>query len=235
MMSCDNARALINKLLDGTIETAEQAALEAHARTCQVCREEVNRLALVEEVIGDAFSFRTEAAQAKARIVAELSDQAKPPVRHVLRPPAYWARTAVAASVMLVAGLALGLVLQRRPQSPTLVEVPMRIGHLEGMVLVKHEGSDSWQSVESGAVVYLGDTFHSTPKAEFSLELPNNSKIEVNPSSMLVLAEYGDKTEFSLEQGECTASLQSPHGPFFIRTPNGRLEALGTEFTVTVE
>jgi ferric-dicitrate binding protein FerR (iron transport regulator) len=48
------------------------------------------------------------------------------------------------------------------------------------------------------------------------------------------LVSYGDNTEFSLEHGECTASLQSPHVPFFVRTPHGRVEALGTEFTVTV-
>ncbi|HUT46836.1 MAG TPA: FecR domain-containing protein [Sedimentisphaerales bacterium] len=50
----------------------------------------------------------------------------------------------------------------------------------------------------------------------------------------LVLKLYNDETQFFLEHGECTASLESPHGPFFISTPNGRVEALGTEFTVTV-
>ena len=103
------------------------------------------------------------------------------------------------------------------------------------LVLVRHDGSDSWQPLQSGAVVYRGDMFHSVAKAEFVLDLGNNSTIKVNPNSMLVLVAYGGKTEFSLEHGECTASLQSPHGPFFIRTPQGRVEALGTEFTVTVE
>jgi ferric-dicitrate binding protein FerR (iron transport regulator) len=73
------------------------------------------------------------------------------------------------------------------------------------------------------------------PKAEFVLDLGNNSTIEVNPNSMLALVACGDKTELSREQGECTANLQSPHGPFFVRAPHGRVEALGTEFTVTVE
>ncbi len=57
------------------------------------------------------------------------------------------------------------------------------------------------------------------------LDLENNSTIEVSPNSMLALVSYGNKTEFSLEQGECTANLQSPHGPFFVRTPHGRVEA----------
>lgn len=235
MMSCDTAKKLIDKVLDGTIETAERSKLEAHADACRNCREELRRLDLVEEVIGDALSAQTEVAQARTRIMGELSDQVKSPIRRVVRPWAPWARTAVAAGFMLVAGLALGIAIERRPQGPTLVEVPMRIGHLEGMVLVRHDGSDSWQPLQSGAAVHLGDTFHSAPKARFALDLGNNSTIKVSPNSILVLAEYGRETEFSLEQGECTADLQSPHGPFFVRTPHGRLEALGTEFTVTVE
>ena len=235
MISCETAKELIDKALDGTIETSERAELEAHTQTCQACREELQRLELMQEVIGDAFSSQTEAAQAQARIMAQLSDQTRPSIYRAVRRPAYWARTAVAAGIMLVAGLALGIVIERRPQRLDLVEVPMHIGHLEGAVLVRHDGSDFWQPLQSGAVVYRGDTFHSMAKAQFVLELENNSTIQVNPNSMMTLVSYGDKTEFSLEQGECTANLQSPHGPFFVRTPHGRMEALGTEFTVTVE
>lgn len=236
MISCDNATELIEKILDGTIDANERAVLDAHTQTCPACQDELKRLELTEEVIGDALAPQTEAAQAKAQIMARLSERTGTSVR-VSR---HWTRTAIAAAFMLVAGLALGFVLGREgqnqpPEAATLQEVPVRIGHLEGMVLVKHDNSDVWQPVQTGTVVYLSDTFHSTPKSEFVLELPNNSAIAVNPNSMLVLSEYGNETEFSLEQGECTANLQSPHGPFFVRTPHGRVEALGTEFTVTVE
>ena len=52
---------------------------------------------------------------------------------------------------------------------------------------------------------------------------------------MLVLKSYNGQTQFFLQHGECTAALESPHGRFFIETPHVRVEALGTEFTVTVE
>jgi ferric-dicitrate binding protein FerR (iron transport regulator) len=236
MISCDNARELIQKILDGTVETTERAELEAHVQTCQACRDALKRFELMEEVIADALVPDTEAVRARARIIAQLPERTGTSIRI----SSHWTRTAVAAAVMLAAGLALGFVVGREGQSQTpeavaLREVPMRIGHLEGMVLVKHDNSDVWEPLQSGAVVYLGDMFHSTPKSEFVLDLGNNSTIAVNPNSMLVLAEYGNETEFSLKQGECTADLQSPHGPFFVRTPHGRMEALGTEFTVTVE
>jgi ferric-dicitrate binding protein FerR (iron transport regulator) len=65
--------------------------------------------------------------------------------------------------------------------------------------------------------------------------MKDKSTIELNQNSMLVLKLYNGETQFFLEYGRCTAALESPHPPFFIRTPHGRVEALGTEFTVTVE
>jgi len=242
MISCETARALIDKAIDGTIGKAEHAELEAHAETCEACRNELKCLEQTEEVIADAFASRTEALQAKNQIMAHISERVGTPTQHTGSVPGYWTwtRTAIAAVVMLAAGLTLGFVLGREgqnqpPASAMLQEAPVRIGRLEGMVLVKHGNSDVWQPVRSGAVVYLGDTFHSMPRAAFVLDLGNNSTIDVSPNSMLALVSYGSETEFSLEQGECTANLQSPHGPFFVRTPHGRIEALGTEFTVTVE
>jgi ferric-dicitrate binding protein FerR (iron transport regulator) len=102
-------------------------------------------------------------------------------------------------------------------------------------VLVRHKGSDLWQVLETGSNVYLGDTFHSAAKSAFILELEDESTIEVNQNSMLVLKLYNGETQFFLEYGRCTAALESPHPPFFIYTPHGRVEALGTEFTITVE
>jgi ferric-dicitrate binding protein FerR (iron transport regulator) len=67
------------------------------------------------------------------------------------------------------------------------------------------------------------------------LRLGEKSTIRLGQNSMLALTSYNGKTQFFLEHGECTASLESPHRPFFIRTPHGRVEALGTEFTVSVE
>ena len=112
--------------------------------------------------------------------------------------------------------------------------MPIDIGRLEGTVLVRHKNSDIWQTLQAGSNVYLGDTFHSAAKSACVLKLDDKSTLELNQNSMLVLKSYNGQTQFFLEHGECTASLESPHGPFFISTPNGRMEALGTEFTVKV-
>jgi ferric-dicitrate binding protein FerR (iron transport regulator) len=233
MTSCDTARKLIEKILEGAISQTELAKLKAHTETCPACREELRRRNLLEEVLKEALVPSTPAELARVQVLAKVASTPRPRTDAIQLSRM---RTAVAASIILVVGLLLGFLGGRVPLSRSaLVRVPMQVGDLEGMVLVRHDNSDVWQPLQSGAAVYRGDTFHSMAKAEFVLELENNSRIRVNPSSILALVSYGDETEFSLEQGECTASLQSPHGPFFIDTPNGRAEALGTEFTVTVE
>ena len=63
----------------------------------------------------------------------------------------------------------------------------------------------------------------------------DNSSVQLNQNSILTLKLYNGGTEFYLEQGELAAALESPHPRFVVSTPHGRVEALGTEFTVSVE
>jgi ferric-dicitrate binding protein FerR (iron transport regulator) len=149
-------------------------------------------------------------------------------------------RRSIAAGILLAIGVTLGFGLGTAGfgtlgNFKLAAEVPLRVLDIEGTVLVKHTGSDMWQTLETISTVRLGDTFHSTARSGFVLGLDKESTIEVNQNSMLVLKSYNGQTQFYLEHGECTAALESPHGPFFIETPHGRVEALGTEFTVTVE
>jgi hypothetical protein len=193
----------------------------------------------VQEVVKEALSAQTSAEQAGASLINRLSvesDARQCPARFstVLFTGR---RTAIAASVMLAVGLLLGFVMGRVdiPARGSLkVQVPISVGKIKGTVLVRHEGADVWQVLDTGSNIYLGDTFHSMAKSACSLGLDSESTLELNQNSMLVLKLYNGETQFFLERGECTASLESPHGPFFIDTPHGRVEALGTEFTVKV-
>jgi len=147
---------------------------------------------------------------------------------------------AVAASIFLAVGLLSGFGLARlnadkRIAVPTTAKVPMKVARLEGTALVKHQDSELWYPLMPGSGIYLGDTFHSAANSAFVLELEDKSMIELNQNSMLVLKLYNGGTQFHLEHGKLAAALESPHSPFFVSTPHGRVEALGTEFTVTVE
>ena len=243
MNGCQRYRDLIEQYLDGMIDDAELAELKAHAQGCPSCREEFDQCGLLRETIRESLSPAMTAGHAAASVLARIAEQ---PAAHSGRRRYVLAwlaggRMAIAAGILLAVGLLLGLALGRagsaRPaEAPLPVRVTtMSVADLQGTVLVRHEGSDVWQVLTAESSVHLGDTFHSAAKSAFTLKLKGKSWIEIEQNSMLALTSYNGETQFFLEQGECTASLESPHGPFFIRTPHGRVEALGTEFTVTVE
>jgi ferric-dicitrate binding protein FerR (iron transport regulator) len=241
MKTCEKYKNLIEKYVEGTIGDGQLAELKTHMKTCESCSQEFERCILLQDVVRQAFSSPMTAEQARASLVARLFEEPNLRLRPAsIRTTLFAGRqAAVAAGVLLALGLFLGFVLGRagtgKPTAaPLTAQVPILIGDLEGTILVRHEGSDVWQTLEVGSNIYLGDTFHSTAKSAFALKLDDKSTLELNQNSMLVLKLYNGQTQFFLEHGECTAGLESPHGPFFISTPNGRMEALGTEFTVKV-
>ncbi len=239
-MSCEKYKSVIEEYLDGTISTEKLAELENHTQTCESCRDEFNRCVLMQDVIKDALSSRIPSEKAGASVVARLSAEPGRFGKSVGSGAkfSFGRQAAVAAGIVLGIGLFLGFVLGRagsgKPTGPLTANVPISIEDLDGTVLVKHQGRDVWQSLEVGSKIHLGDTFHAVAKSNCLLRLGIKSTLELNQNSMLVLKEYNGKTEFHLEQGELAADLASPHGPFFISTPHGRVEALGTEFTIAV-
>ena len=239
MMTCEKYKNLIEKYIEGTISDGQLAELKTHTKTCESCQEEFERCVLLQDVVKHAFSSRTSAEKAGASLIARLSEEPNLRLRPARFGTALFAgkRAAIAAGILLAVGLLLGFTMGRAgnpAQIRLTAQVPISVGKIDGTVLVRHEGSDLWQALKAGSNIYLGDTFHSTAKSAFILKLDEESTLELNQNSMLVLKLYNGQTQFFLEHGECTASLESPHDPFFISTPNGRMEALGTEFTVTV-
>jgi ferric-dicitrate binding protein FerR (iron transport regulator) len=241
MITCDKYRKIIEEFIDGTISDEQLTELKSHTETCESCRKEFKRCVLMQDVLRHSLSSQTTAGQASASVMSKLSAKSDRRLLPVLHGTTLSMRrqAAFAAAIILAVGLFLGFALGRagtgRPLTvPLSAQVPINIDRLEGTVLVRHKDSDIWQTLQAGSNVYLGDTFHSAAKSACVLKLDDKSTLELNQNSMLVLKSYNGQTQFFLEHGECTASLESPHGPFFISTPNGRVEALGTEFTVKV-
>jgi len=237
-MNCEKYKKLIEQHIEGAISDEQITELKRHAGTCEQCGEEFEQCAALGDAVREAFSSRMSAEEGKVSVMARLSAEPRPAVQRGQYNLGWLAgrRASIAAGILLAIGLTLGFYMGRAStDKPTGAKVPMRVAELDGTVLVRHEGLDAWQVLKTDSTIHLGDKFHSTTKSEFVLEMEDKSKIEVNQNSMLVLKLYNGETQFFLEYGRCTAALESPHPPFFIRTPHGRVEALGTEFTVTVE
>jgi predicted anti-sigma-YlaC factor YlaD len=241
MNDCDRFRDLIDEYLDGTLSDSRRQELEAHARTCRDCAGQLRSSRLMQEVIADAFVPGTVAQEARDELLTKLADRQLRPARQAGN-LLVAARLAVAAGIVLLAGLSLGYVLGRQGSAgPAPAPLPpqvssMRVADLAGTVLVRHDGAEVWHTLTPEATIHVGDTFHAAAQSKLTLAVADKSTIQVDQNSMLILQSCNDnETQFYLEHGQCTASLKSPHGPFFISTPHGRVEALGTEFTVTVE
>ncbi len=235
-MSCEKYNELIEKYLYADIKDRELDELKDHSLQCASCHKKFEHISKFGRIVKSAFSSATTAEQASDSILSKLR------ATQVARAPAvmFSKQMVVAASIFLAVGLLSGFGLARlnadkRIAVSTTAKVPMKVARLEGTVLVKHQNSDLWYPLMPGSGIYVGDTFHSTARSAFVLELEDKSTLELNQNSMLVLKLYNGGTQFHLEHGKLAAALESPHPPFFVSTPHGRVEALGTEFTVTVE
>jgi len=234
-MNCEKYKKLMGKYLDGIISDMELADLKSHAQSCSLCKKEFEQSKTLQAVIDESFSGKITVEDAAEAVLSKLVDK-----KVESSPKVSFARgMSVAASILIMVSLLSGFYLGRfsnvQTGQPFTAKTPLRIASLEGVVLVRHEGAKLWRKLEPQSNVYVGDTFHSTAKAVFVMEFEDKSTIKLNQNSMLILKKYNSGTLFNLEQGELAAALNSPHPSFVVSTPNGRVEALGTEFTVSVE
>jgi hypothetical protein len=256
MKTCQTHQMLLDKHLEGTLAPGELAELEAHAAVCPACRAEVEARTAVQDVIQDALLPRTAPANAAELIQARIAGEAKPEDSRRSAWGAWldWASAAITggggwrgagwriagAGALLAIGFGLGLWLNqagllRSAHALLSPRVAMEVATFEGTVLVKHLGSELWQPMRTNSPIHLGDTFHCAAKSGLVLRMPDQSVLALRQNSLLVLRHFQGGTQLDLEQGQLSANLNSPHPPFVISTPHGRVEALGTEFTVTVE
>ena len=234
-MNCEKYTELIEKYLSAEIKETELEQLKEHIGQCESCREQYKQLGKLEEVVKDSFTSAITAEQARETILSKLPKN-RPDSARIISFNKY---TAIAASVLVGISFLCGFIVSefddKRVEIPTTTKVPMKVAKLEGTVLVKRENSELWAPLSRESDIYVGDTFHSAAKSSLVLEVAEDSTLELNQNSMLVLKLYNGGTKFHLEHGKLAAALESPHPPFFVSTPHGQVEALGTEFTVNVE
>lgn len=240
-MNCTECKNLIEKYVDGMIEDTQLEAIKQHAHQCSTCRAEFETVGNMQGVLKGALVGGISAGQAKDAILSEIASGRIKSDRTTFRPVVSVGRWAsIAAGIALAVGILLGLALPKvsEPRLATVDKallVPIEIGSLEGTVLVKHSNLQTWEELQPETQVYLGDVFHSAAKSGFVLTFKDGSTMELNPNTTLTLKLYNGGTEFYLEHGVVAAVLKSPHPLFVVSTPHGRVEALGTEFTVSVE
>ncbi len=239
MKHCPNTQDNIKRHLEGELNDSEEQALQDHLIHCPTCTATFQQMERLEEVVKDAVMPESDMQKAAAHVTQRLAQQQTTRAqRSSTRPIGLgWVRRCAGAAALLLIGVGLGFVCQAYWQAPgamAMKPVDLQVTEVKGVVLVKHQDAQVWQVLNTGSTIYLGDTFYTTATSNVVLGLDKTNRIEITPNSMLALESYETEIQFYLEHGQCTPVLNGSHGPFFIRTPNGTMEALGTEFTVKV-
>jgi ferric-dicitrate binding protein FerR (iron transport regulator) len=186
-----------------------------------------------ETILAESLGAESTPAEAARNVTLAIANDKRPHAASI-----NWSWVSVAAAVCLVAGFLAGalvvtsdLRLLRMGQS---VVKGLRAQNLEGMVLVRHAGSDIWETFETGQKICVGDEFHTGAKAGMLLEM-EEGMVELKENSTLALKVFNGGRQLYLQHGRLRAQLETGHPRFFVHTPQGAVEALGTEFTVKVE
>jgi hypothetical protein len=232
-------QALINKYLDGLTEDSVLGALKEHIKQCSVCREEFETFGKIQNIVKEVLCPRTVPGEARNRILSQLLPM--PSLAFGRNKLGRSSRRWVPAFSygLLVLGMLIGfgvaqIITIGQPIPKGARQAPIRISSLEGTVLVKHHGSDIWKELNQSSNLYLGDLFQCPARSTITFSLKDESKIILDPNSILSIQSRGERIEFDLAYGTMKVALDSPHSPLTIITPEGRVEALGTEFTVSV-
>jgi hypothetical protein len=231
-MACEAYKTSFHKYMEGILEQPALEDLQQHIKTCSQCRAEQWEFSHMQDILKDSMNPSDSLRQKVSQAITNLDIQ---PQKHVVsrKVPAVFLRYGAAAAVFLIVGLHIG---SRQSSNPIPQQEPLNIAisQLDGDVLVKHPWGDGWKEMTADESIYMGDTFRSLHQASLRLSLGTNNIVSLNENSSLELLEHNGQTEFGITYGTVKAKLAGPHEPFFISTPQGRFEALGTEFIVRV-
>ncbi len=235
-MNCKQFQPIFDAMIDGSVTEQQRKQLETHIESCADCRQAYRTHCTMETVLSECFTLPGPSSQITQSILSRIAN-VKPAAASAPR----WAMgtfTKIAAGILLLAAIGLGFAAGRYPSVTSSIDaVPTayKVHAVQGTVLVRHPGTTTWLPLATDSTMFVGDELVSAPNATATFIVGENSTITLSQNSMLILKTVGETTELYLATGCLDAALESPHGPFFVTTPHGRAEALGTEFTVHVQ
>ena len=231
-MTCEAYKTTFKRYTEGILAQQALEDLQQHVKTCSACQSAYREFSHMQDILKDSMNPSNSCKQKISQAITNLNiqPQKEVPSRTAL---ASFLRYGAAAAVFLVVGLYIGSWQSPNP-IPQQNPLNITVSQLQGDVLVRHKWEDGWKKMTPAESIYKGDAFLSLHQASLILSLAKNNTVSLNENSSLNLLEHNGRTEFGITYGTVKAKLMGPHEPFFISTPQGRFEALGTEFIVRV-
>jgi hypothetical protein len=232
-MNCQNYQLILDAYIDGTVTPQQIQQLETHVQSCETCRREYETHRKMKLVLGECLTMSEPSDKNIQSVLANVSTQdfaADTIPASTFR----WLGYAAAAGIFLAIGVLIGSWDKIQIISTQHQSLAISVTNLKGDILIKHPWENSWKTLAVNEPIYKGDAFLSLNQSAVRLVLGPNKYVELDQNSSLNLMQYNGQTEFGIAYGTVKSSLDGPHEPFFISTPQGRLQALGTEFIVKV-
>lgn len=229
-MNCQKIQELFKLYLTGDIDNNQFAEVKEHTEDCGECRDELEKMDIFKSSVKSAYSADMAESGAKDSIINRLPDRKQANRLTVLK-------YAAAAILLFIFGLFSGLFMADMEMGVSGQGKPVgvQISSKEGTILIKRAGSDEYAAFDPDAEIYVGDTLQTFARSGCVFQMQDESTIEIKANTSLTFRSFDEKIDLYLDAGQAHADLNSPHKPFFVTTPYGKAEALGTEFTVTVD
>lgn len=231
-MNCKEFKVVIDKYIEGIVERNELDELKLHAESCPQCRKQYLFASNIESVLQQSVASDLSAKNASEKILPDLNSTSYT----ATSTPKFTLYKYAAAAACIFIGFGLAQIVNTADRLRlSCPKVPIKAIEVSGTVLVKHSDTETWRQLSNDTQVCLGDTFHSAGRSKAVLLFEDGSRMALNQNTTLELKEFNGKTDFYLSNGKVHSDLRTGHSPFFISTPHGRAEALGTDFIVSVE
>ncbi len=175
-LTCDELRAVAAELSLGTLEGDERGAALAHLDRCAACRAEVEELAGAVDALLSAAPEAEPPPGFEGAVLARLAEEQSPTAPVVpLHPARRRALMLVAAALLLVAGIGIGMALD--PASGPGSASTDRLARAPMITPAGADIGEAWRTEGSDAVVFVSVPSWSAPTPEvaargpFTLEL----------------------------------------------------------------
>ncbi len=210
---------------DARLSGREADEARAHLSTCSRCRSTLAELmALRDDAARDRPSPGT---LAEARVLEAIRRVGRvAPRRRWTAGPLRWA---VAAAILVASTAGLIGVGMRSLKAGAIAAT---VVSADGRVVVRRGGVERLAS--PGMDLYHGDQLAVPADATAVLDLPDRSRAELGSESTLTFPDLGGDAPLELQGGflAVDAAERPADHPLTIRTPDARVEVLGTRFTL---
>jgi ferric-dicitrate binding protein FerR (iron transport regulator) len=145
------------------------------------------------------------------------------------RPVQPW--LAVAASVTAVA-IAIGIALPRLNGSADPLATVARV---DGRAEIRHEGGASWQPMTVGASVAEADVIRTLDDGRVAVRRADGLEVRLDAATQLA---FNSDERATLMDGRVYVDAGRPGngmGPFVLRTPQGEVRHLGTQYSARLQ